>query len=44
MGVILRTHPVRGESHIQHNATERLQHHFGLCHAYKQKVLHTLQA
>jgi len=24
MGVILRAHPVRGESHIQHNANEEV--------------------
>jgi len=32
-GVVLHAHPVRGESHIQRNTTERLQQgHFGSCY------------
>ena len=45
MGVILRTHrthPVNRTFNAM--PTERLQHHFEPCHAYKQKVGHILQA
>ena len=42
MGVILHAHPLCRESHNV-TPTERLQHHFWHCHAYKQKVCQILQ-